>query len=260
MKQYIKLFIVTVVILIVLIMCNNNLYFEHLTILSNESLQNLGSVYNNSNLKISNINVTSDATIENNANVGNNVNVGKDFEVSGNEVIHGSSTIKKKLIVEDGAHIKKNIDVDESVNIKKDLNVDGTLKAITITGKGTSGRLHISGDELLFLLNKKGVIIGKEWGGNGNLSVQGNLNMNGGIFTGGIKVYDNIQASDGWDLAVYSNIKNNNECVTKCRSINNVRMSLFNKKEKNTKKHNCWCKGQNTFRREHDHFTSTSIY
>lgn len=35
------------------------------------------------------------------------------------------------------------------------------------------GRLHIAGEELLYLLNKSGVVIGKEWGGNGELTVQG---------------------------------------------------------------------------------------
>ena len=41
--------------------------------------------------------------------------------------------------------------------------------------------MHISGSERLYLLNKDGVIIGKEWGGNGNLQVQGNINVNGEI-------------------------------------------------------------------------------
>lgn len=37
------------------------------------------------------------------------------------------------------------------------------------------GRMHIHGGELLYLLNRSGVVIGKEGGGNGNLSVQGTL-------------------------------------------------------------------------------------
>jgi hypothetical protein len=41
----------------------------------------------------------------------------------------------------------------------------------------TPGRMHITGGERLYLLNKDGVIIGKEWGGNGNLSVQGSKNF-----------------------------------------------------------------------------------
>ena len=51
----------------------------------------------------------------------------------------------------------------------------------TITG---SGRLHIYGPELLYILNKNGVIIGKEWGGSGDLSVQGNTNVVGDINPG----------------------------------------------------------------------------
>jgi hypothetical protein len=38
-----------------------------------------------------------------------------------------------------------------------------------------SGRMHIDGPELLYLLNQSGVIVSKSWGGNGNLTVEGNL-------------------------------------------------------------------------------------
>ena len=51
----------------------------------------------------------------------------------------------------------------------------------TITGKG---RLHVTGPELLYLLNKDGVIIGKDWGGNGNLQVQGSLCVGGVCING----------------------------------------------------------------------------
>ena len=37
------------------------------------------------------------------------------------------------------------------------------------------GRMHISGDELLYVLNKNGLVIGKEWGGSGDLNIQGRL-------------------------------------------------------------------------------------
>ena len=47
------------------------------------------------------------------------------------------------------------------------------------TIKNDTGRMHISGNERLYLLNKDGVIIGKEWGGNGNLQIQGSLYVQG---------------------------------------------------------------------------------
>ncbi len=48
---------------------------------------------------------------------------------------------------------------------------DANTNAFTI--RNDAGRMHIDGSELLYLLNKSGVIVGKEWGGNGNLTVQG---------------------------------------------------------------------------------------
>lgn len=49
----------------------------------------------------------------------------------------------------------------------------------------TDGRMHMTGGELLYLLNKNGVIVGKEWGGNGQLQVQGTLSANEGINVNG---------------------------------------------------------------------------
>ncbi len=50
----------------------------------------------------------------------------------------------------------------------------------------STGRMHVTGGELLYLLNASGVIVGREWGGTGNLQVQGNLDMpgNGAWITG----------------------------------------------------------------------------
>jgi hypothetical protein len=62
------------------------------------------------------------------------------------------------------------------------LNATTSIKTPTLS---SDGRLHISGNELLYLLNKNGVIVGKEWGGNGNLNVQGDATVNGGIIAKG---------------------------------------------------------------------------
>ena len=69
----------------------------------------------------------------------------------------------------------------------------------TIAG---SGRLHITGPELLYILNKNGVMIGKEWGGSGDLSVQGNTNVGGSIAAGGdINPGNNINLPNGKTIA-----------------------------------------------------------
>ena len=53
-----------------------------------------------------------------------------------------------------------------------------TIKANAEAGKG---RMHITSEDELYVLNKKGVVIGKEWGGNGNLNVQGDTNIGGNV-------------------------------------------------------------------------------
>jgi len=57
-----------------------------------------------------------------------------------------------------------------------------------------TGRMHISGGESLYLLNKNGVIVGKEWGGNGNLAVQGNAGVGGKLDVGGDAQFNGIWA------------------------------------------------------------------
>lgn len=76
-----------------------------------------------------------------------------------------------------------NINNDGSVYMKQatvgtDMSVNGNLTMGPAKTISSSGRMHIHGNELLYLLNKDGVIIGKEWGGNGNLSVQGKTTTN----------------------------------------------------------------------------------
>jgi hypothetical protein len=47
---------------------------------------------------------------------------------------------------------------------------------ITINTDGApagQGRMHVASEDELYVLNKKGMIVGKEWGGTGSLSVQG---------------------------------------------------------------------------------------
>ena len=68
--------------------------------------------------------------------------------------------------------------------------IGATLRANQITLPAAAqiagdGRLHITGGELLYLLNRNGVIIGKEWGGNGNLTVEGTLNTPSQLRAGG---------------------------------------------------------------------------
>jgi len=81
--------------------------------------------------------------------------------------------------------------MDGSFTVPGTITLKGDLafpEANTIKG---DKRLHISSGEILYLLPKTNVTIGKEWGGTGDLSVQGstgiggNLTTNGNVFFGG---------------------------------------------------------------------------
>jgi hypothetical protein len=89
------------------------------------------------------------------------VMIGKEWGGNGNLTVQGDATVNA------------NLGVGGSINVGGDINFLGPK---TILGKA---RLHIGGEELLYILNKAGVIVGKEWGGNGNLTVQGNIGVNG---------------------------------------------------------------------------------
>lgn len=70
------------------------------------------------------------------------------------------------------------LDVAGSITLSGDINMSNAASI------KSAGRMHIAGEEILYLLNKSGVIISKEWGGNGNLSVQGNSAFDGSVGIG----------------------------------------------------------------------------
>jgi hypothetical protein len=76
------------------------------------------------------------------------------------------------------AQIAKNL-MAGGVTIPGNINVQGDLVFPNQTTIKGAGRLHVGGEELLYVLNKKGVMVGKEWGGTGDLTVQGNTTIGG---------------------------------------------------------------------------------
>lgn len=62
-------------------------------------------------------------------------------------------------------------------------------EAMTIRNDG--GRMHVYGTELLYLLNKDGVVVSKAWSGNGNLTVEGDATVNGRVTGGSLNAVSN---------------------------------------------------------------------
>lgn len=65
-----------------------------------------------------------------------------------------------------------NVGIGTTTPAKK-LDVNGDIQMGAGRTFYSPGRMHIHGEELLYLLHKSGVIVGKEWGGTGDLTVQG---------------------------------------------------------------------------------------
>jgi hypothetical protein len=56
----------------------------------------------------------------------------------------------------------------------------------TFSTINTIGRMHLTGTEMIVILNKNGVYISKVWGGNGNLIAEGSINASSIYSSGGI--------------------------------------------------------------------------
>lgn len=66
-----------------------------------------------------------------------------------------------------------------------------------------SKRMHLSGDEELYVLNKKGIVVGKEWDSSGELLVQGATTLRSGVevtgdaqLNGTLKIGDRLTIAD----------------------------------------------------------------
>jgi hypothetical protein len=92
--------------------------------------------------------------------------------------MYNSGTLKATNL-----EITGDIKVGGVADIKKGININGdVIQLVDENGNGTiktKNRMHISVGELLYLLNKNGVIVGREWGGTGDIAIQGNTEIQG---------------------------------------------------------------------------------
>jgi hypothetical protein len=111
----------------------------------------------------------------------NGVVVSKAWKGTGNLTVEGDLKAGAALTVEGGLS-----DDSQVAPLKAAATTDKAHVTLKVANPSTLGpssstihctnRLHISGNEILFLLNKNGVIVGKEWGGTGDLTVEGKFN------------------------------------------------------------------------------------
>ena len=101
-------------------------------------------------------------------------------------------------------HSRGGIHADGTMSTNGDLQVKGTITA--------PGRLHISGGNDLYILNKNGVVVGKEWGGNGNLTVQGDLKTDSKLCIGSTCINENHlkMLTEGFYIRIGKNANGHN--------------------------------------------------
>jgi Chaperone of endosialidase len=102
-------------------------------------------------------------------------------KLDSNGRLHITGDERLYLLNKDGVIVSKAWKGTGNLTTEGDLTTRRVvLKAEKRTGEdgafstiACNGRLHITGDEILWLLNKNGVIVSKNWGGNGDLTVEG---------------------------------------------------------------------------------------
>lgn len=164
---------------------------ENLTTLSNESLQNLASVYNNGTLTVGNIVTTG------NVSVGGNASVTGNTSLAGNLTTQGVSTLGKWVIRNDSIGIPDRGDINMGTDswvrmLKYGNNVYAAESYAGVSGSsgGFAGLNLWSGAGTVFANNVS----------TGTLSASGTVSATGNIYTGGAFAFTNgldIQSDGG---------------------------------------------------------------
>lgn len=221
--------LIFILLFLIAIPISNNEYF---TATSNESIQTISSMYNQSLLSATSIAATSVAAAT--ITTTGDCNIGGAANVTGN-IVAPTATIAT-------------LDATNATI--------PTLKSTTGTfanGVFTNGTFtNLSSDNM----DVK------------NPTVSGTLKFNGGTISGIIKSYDNQLAADGWDSdetvkdtngkIVKANnfgVIDNSDCVSKCMGINATLCALYKKSSKR-----CWCKQIQAIKSKNNDFTTTFFY
>ena len=113
-------------------------------------------------------------------------------------------------------HQDRRVDMwaEGGLHVHGHINTGGEVKCTTVRSSGDvhvgknriihgDNRLHVTTGEILYLLPKKGVTIGKEWGGTGDLNAQGNVNANGSVNAGKISLHNNNNKDDNVHINIH---------------------------------------------------------
>ena len=125
-------------------------------------------------------------------NVDGDMDIKGGMNIQGGASKHNPNKNKTQFSSTDGKnYIRGDTKVDGNL-YSKDIEVEGNVIFSPNAVLHSKGRQHFNGEEKLLLLNKEGTIVSKAWGGNGKLSVEGDLNVNGKLYSKDIEVEGNV--------------------------------------------------------------------
>jgi hypothetical protein len=105
--------------------------------------------------------------------------VGKEREGSGNVSIQGKLQVGEDI---DG----------NNLNLKSNLKVQGNIETPNGHIFKSAGVQHIQGDDILYILNKNQLVVGKHWNSSGNVTIQGKLQVDENINGNKLNLRDDI--------------------------------------------------------------------
>lgn len=117
----------------------------------------------------------------------------------------------RSLDARGGLDVHGSAQVRGSADVRGNLDVRGSLALPPAGTLRVPGRMHVHVDELLYLLAGQGAVVSRAWGGNGNLTVEGDVFLGTGdavVYIGGnqngrfMRLHDDLWFSDPQNGAI----------------------------------------------------------
>ena len=184
-----------------------------------------------------------------------NTIIGKEWGGTGDLVVQGNQAVGGNLGVGAALNVGGALTAGGALTVNGVTNINNDVTMIGGKTINAKGRLHITADENIYLLQKGPTLMSKAWGGSGDLIVEGNESVNGRLTVGGRLFIPkpNLQATDGYDgPGDYGNQGDIMACANFCVNRNASTMVAMRRKSDG----HCWCKDGFTWFHNNGEFDS----
>lgn len=254
-------YLIIVIILVIIFVYK---YFfeltEHLDTISNESIQNIGKIYNDSNLVTSNINVTGNLSVVGSTSstniittgdtkIGGALDVSGPLNANGNVTLTGTTTNKGVIYINgpSGVDPALKIGATNALNILMNANA-GAYNPIVSQGDNVIW-VDTANLDIVPWSNKSG---GLKIKNDGTVTAYNTLYTNG--ISGIVKQLKGVQATDGWDLKDFSS-SSESDCINQCIANPAALTAQYRLSDKR-----CWCKSVHGTKSVNSGYNTTFFY